>query len=147
MTTNSEILTRIVELKTDIADQTNLCSNIFKLEHIKESDVHEVINSTTIKIDELKRLQNVISTRNYNEKLNFDGQEFSAQSLIKYKEGIQLKKELKTALIGSTPKQDNIIKISLEAFQSIQTYKKILADIQTILTTFNNNKFNIEDYD
>lgn len=145
-TTNSAILSKIIELKTDIDDQTNLCSNIFKLEVIKESDVYGLIDSTSLKIDELKSLQNIISNRNYLEHVKFQDKDYSIQELIKFKEGILLKKTLKTALIGSTPSQANIIKISLEAFQSIQEYKKTLLEIQTILTEFNQALFEIKDY-
>ena len=146
MTTNSEVLSKIIELKTDIDDQTNLCSNIFKLDVIKESEVYGLIESTSLKIDELKNLQNIISTRNYIETVSFRDKLYTIQELIKIKEGILLKKALKTALIGSTPTQSNIIKISLEAFQSIQEYKKTLLEIQTILTEFNNKPFDIKDY-
>jgi hypothetical protein len=145
-TTNSELLSKIIELKTDIDDQTNLCSNIFKLDVIKESDVYGLIESTSLKIEELKSLQNVISNRNYLEHVVFQDKDYSVQELIKFKEGIILKKTLKTALIGSTPTQSNIIKISLEAFQSIQEYKKILIEIQTILTEFNNTPFELKDF-
>ena len=146
VSTNSTILTKIIELKTDIDDQITLCSNVFKLDKVNEKDLTDLIESTTDKIDELKDLQLIIANRNAKETLEYNSRTYFAQELIKIKEGLLLKKKLKINLVGSAPEQDAAIYISLEAFQAVQRYKKELNEIQSILETFNNKKFNLQDY-
>ena len=142
--TNSSLLLQISDLKNEIEDQTNLCPNIFKLENVRADSVIELIETTIVKIDKLKNYQNIMILRN-NSVILFNEQEISVQELIKMKEGLLLKKKLKTHLTKSSS-NDNLIQIALEAFQDIQDYKKLLSEIHTTLEKFNNIEFEIKDY-
>lgn len=144
--TNSEILQRIVELKTEINEQTDLCSNIFKLKTVDAKSINELIADTESKIELLKKYQAIISTRNMNKILIFRDAQYIALDLIKLKEEILLKKKLKQVLINTKSDQEELLQISLEAFQSIQDYKKSLGEIHIILEEFNNETFDIEEY-
>lgn len=141
---NSEILQRIVELRTEIEEQTNLCSNIFKLS-AEPAAINEVIESTELKIDQLKDYQAIINRRNFGKTVIFRDVTFTVADLIKLKEGLLLKKQLKAALINTKSEESEMVQISLEAFQSIQDYKKSLGEIHTILEKFNNEPFNTKD--
>ncbi len=140
--TNSEILTMSQALKTEITDQTSLCSNLFRSD-ISGKDLEALVNSTQEKIDELKFYQHVIYNRNQ-EKTIYKNKEISYQEIIRIKEGLLLKKKLQTSLIGDSG--NNLVNLSLEAFQKVQEYKKDLTMIYNILETFNNSTFNIQDH-
>lgn len=140
--TNSEILTMSQALKTEINDQISLCSNLFRSD-ISGKDLESLVNSTDEKIDELKFYQHVIYIRNQ-EKTVYKDETITYQSIIRIKEGLLLKKKLQTSLIGDSG--NNLVNLSLEAFQKVQEYKKDLTMIYNILETFNNSTFNIQDY-
>jgi len=144
--TNGEILQKITELRTEVDEQTHLCSSIFKLDNVESKSIRELTESILDKIDTFKRYQAVIGKRNVNKTLVFKGNDYSAIDLIKIKEGILLKKQLNQMLINTNSEQDQMLQISLEAFQSIQDYKKSLSEIHIILQEFNNEQFDIKEY-
>lgn len=144
--TNSEILQRIVELKTQIDEQTDLCSNIFKLKTVDAKSIRELITDTEVKIGQLKNYQAIITVRNINKIITYQGRQYTALDLIKLKEEILLRKKLKQLLINTKSDQEELLQISLEAFQSIQDYKKSLGEIHILLEEFNNETFDIEEY-
>jgi len=141
--TNSEILTLSQSLKTEIADQTSLCTNLFRSEKVSIDDLDSLVNSTKEKIDSLKNYQRILYIRNQL-MITYKQKEISYQTIIRIKEGLLLKKKLYSSLIGDS--SNNLVNLSLEAFQSVQEYKKDLTEIYNILETFNNSTFNIQDY-
>ncbi len=144
--TNSELLQRITELRTEIDEQTNLCASIFKLDNVESGSVKELSDSIISKIDQFKKYQAIINKRNIHKILIYQNTDYAAIDLIKIKEGILLKKQLKQLLISTNSEQDKMLQISLEAFQSIQDYKKSLSEIHIILQEFNDEKFDIKEY-
>jgi hypothetical protein len=144
--TNSEILTKINVLKNEIDEQTQLCKSIVKLDKIDSLSVIELVSSTEEKINSLKSYQHILMLRNAEADLEYDGRIVKAQLLIKIKEGILLKKKIKTILISTTSNEKELLNVSLEAFQSVQEYKKELTIIHDVLEQFNNKQFNLEDY-
>ncbi len=144
--TNSKLLTLITELKTEIGDQINLSTNIFKLENTDASSIHQLVDTTLNKITKLKNYQLVITLRNL-KIVTYKDQETQVYKLIKLREELLLKKQLMTPLIRSTPSNDELVKLSLEAFQKIQEYKTQLDEIYYILNTFNNEEYEIKDYE
>ncbi len=145
--TNSELMITITELKSEIENQTHLCGNVFKLESADTRALHDIIESTDIKIDQLKQYQKILNIRNYTEIFTFNHKEITVSDLIKIKETLLLKKKLKSSLIHSSPEQEELIQISLKAFQDVQEYKKQLSEIHIILEKFNTTIFKIKDYE
>lgn len=144
--TNSEILTKINILKNEIDEQTQLCSSIVKLDKIDSLSVIGLVSSTEEKINTLKKYQHILMLRNAETDLKYGDITVKAQLLIKIKEGLLLKKKIKTILISTSSNEKELLNVSLEAFQSIQEYKKELSLIHNILENFNNEPFNLEDY-
>lgn len=145
--TNSDLLLQISVLKNEIEDQIHLCSNVSKLGHIDGNSLLEIVNSTEEKIDKLKRYQKIILKRNADTNVMFKDMNIKVKDLIKLKEGLLLKKNLKNILINIPSENDKLIEISLEAFQAVQEYKKDLSLIHEILNDFNNIQFNLEEHE
>lgn len=143
--TNSDLLLKISILKNEIEDQIHLCSNVSKLEQVDRKSLLEISASTEEKIDKLKTYQKIILKRNANTEVTFKGASIKVEDLIKLKEGLLLKKKLKNILINIPSENEELLKISLEAFQSVQEYKKDLSLIHKILNDFNNMQFKLED--
>ncbi len=143
--TNSKLLLMINALRQEVDNQINLCSNISKLENTDAENVNSLLDATISQIDKLKKYQHIIAIRN-NTYLTFRDEKLTAHEIIKRKEALLLKKKLMTPLVQLSGSNEQLIKTSLSAFQSIQEYKTILTEIHEILITFNNERFEIKDY-
>jgi len=144
--TNSEVLQKINDLKLEIDEQTLLCKNIVKVENVTSKDIQNLLDSTLEKIDTLKKYQQIILNRNYLEFIEYNSENINIQTLIKRKEKLLLKKKFETILINSYNDTEGLVKISIDAFQHVQEYKKELSKIHSILNIFNNTQFKLEEY-
>ena len=145
--TNSNLMIDINTLKSEIQNQTHLCDNIFKLDDTKKDDINDLLESTISKIEIFKYYQKVLNIRNFIEIITYNEKEMTVSTLIKIKETLLLKKNLKNSLIHTSPAHKDLIEISLKAFQDVQEYKKQLSVIHIVLEKFNNEQFEIKDYE
>ena len=146
LVTNSELLTQITTLQSDISDQHSLCKNLLKYPDTSAENIKDLVEDTLKKIENLKHYQKIIGLRNANYFQTLStGQKLSITDIIKLKEELILKKNLLSSIIDSDP-IEKLVPISLSYFNEFQLIKKQLSEIQNLLTTFNNSTFNTEDY-
>ena len=136
--TNNLALQTINDLKNKILDQKRISSNLIKLNTIDIGALSTIRESLMLAITELKNLQEILISRNSTTMLDFEGEILSASNLIRKKEAILMKLEFEETVAAIISDDDEIIKISLEAFQNVQKYKKQNKKILTILNKYNN---------
>lgn len=147
LVTNSELLTQITTLQSDIYDQQNLCKNLLRFTDPPANDIKDLIDDTLSKIEKLKNYQKIISLRNANYFYTLSNStKLSVADIIKLKEELVLKKNILSIISNASHQADELVPISLSYFSEFQNIKNQLSEIQNILTDFNNKQFKTEDY-
>jgi len=137
MTTNSTILNRISDLKSDIEDQTQLINKLID-QKVQEEDLIVLLQDTEKKIEEMKEYQKILMNRNFSTIVKYKNQEISIANLIKLKESYILKKDLYQKVLMTDSENLHLLKI---AFQKTQELKVDLNKIHSILSNFNTSQF------
>jgi len=139
--TNKELLQSMSELKNDIDAQKQLGSNLLKLKNIDILTLQEIRSNIESAIEKLKDQQETLILRNTTNAIQHLGVEYRASKLIRMKEELTLKLEFESILANVVSDDEKIIRISLEAFQKVQQYKKEIGQILNTLNNYNNQEW------
>lgn len=139
--TNKEALQTISDLKNEIDSQKLLCSNLIKLSKVDHNVLIELQQNILQNIDNYKKYQGQLIQRNSECTLTHNNKSIIASELIRRKEALLLKKDFELTLVSIETHDEDILKVSLEAFQNVQKYKKEIAVILQTLNNYNNQEW------
>lgn len=145
--TNSQILQSITDKKNAIKESSMLLEKISSLSNIDTKSIDSLKSQLHEDITDFKELQYLIQQRNFNNVLEYNGQETSVFKLIKIKEKYMMFSEIDSILIAKSSNNDDFLKIALTSYQDTVGYKKEISKIQSLLNKFNNEPFTKETYE
>ncbi len=135
---NSQIMKNISNIKKEIEETKQFLKNISNNNKVPVDEIQKTLDGIKSNNDELFDLNMLLLDRNYNNTIMHRENKYRPIELLKLKDKLFQEREINDIILKSDVGQnEDLLKISLETFQSHQDCKNEINEIFELLEEYN----------